>query len=100
MYHLARAYSLNGRAVEASKLLGGLADMGLGVEAAGDGDFGALRGAAGWTERARVLESNHPDYALPTTGVVVGDELFYVANTQIDRMGAGGRSDPGPNSAT
>jgi len=45
-------------------------------------------------ERARVLESNHPDYALPTTGAVVGDELFYVANTQIDRMGAGGQIRP------
>ncbi len=45
-------------------------------------------------ERARVLESNHPDYALPTTGVVVGDELFYVANTQIDRMGAAGQIRP------
>lgn len=45
--------------------------------------------------RARVLESNRPDYALPTTGVVVGDELFYVANTQIDRMGAGGQIRPG-----
>jgi DNA-binding beta-propeller fold protein YncE len=46
-------------------------------------------------ERSRVLESNHPDYALPTTGVVVGDELFYVANTQIDRMGEGGKLTPG-----
>ena len=46
-------------------------------------------------ERARVLESNRPDYALPTTGVVVGDELFYVANTQIDRMGAEGKIRPG-----
>ena len=46
-------------------------------------------------ERARVLESNRPDYALPTTGVVVGDELFYVANTQIDRMGTGGQLRPG-----
>jgi hypothetical protein len=45
-------------------------------------------------ERSRVLESNRPDYALPTTGVVVGDELFYVANTQIDRMGEGGRLKP------
>jgi hypothetical protein len=46
-------------------------------------------------ERARVLESNRPDYSLPTTGVVVGDELFYVANTQIDKMGAGGQIQPG-----
>lgn len=45
-------------------------------------------------ERAQVLESNRPDYALPTTGVVVGDELFYMANTHIDQMGEGGKLRP------
>jgi hypothetical protein len=50
-------------------------------------------------ERARVRESNRPDYALPTTGVV-GKELSYVANTQIDRMVARDKSDPVPNSET
>jgi hypothetical protein len=54
-----------------------------------------LDAAGGKAVRAEVLESNHPDYAVPTTGVVVGDELFYVANTQIDRMGAGGQLQPG-----
>jgi hypothetical protein len=54
-----------------------------------------LSADGGKAERARVLESNHPDYALPTTGVAVGDELFYVANTQIDRVGAGGQLQPG-----
>jgi hypothetical protein len=27
-------------------------------------------------ERARVIESNHPLYALPTTGVIVGEDFF------------------------
>jgi hypothetical protein len=32
--------------------------------------------------------------ALPTTGVIVGDDFFHVANTQIDSMGAGGQNPP------
>jgi sugar lactone lactonase YvrE len=55
----------------------------------------SLSADGGTAGTARVLESNHPDYARPTTGAVVGDELFYVANTQIDRMGAGGQIQPG-----
>jgi hypothetical protein len=54
-----------------------------------------LSADGGKAERSQVIESNHPDYALPTTGVVVGDQLFYVANTQIDRMAAGGQLAPG-----
>ncbi len=33
-----------------------------------------------------VLERARPDYAEPTLGVVVGDELFYVANSQWERF--------------
>jgi hypothetical protein len=29
-----------------------------------------------------VLDCNHPIYQWPTTGVVVGDAFFYVANSQ------------------
>lgn len=29
------------------------------------------------------LERNHPDFTLPTTGVIVGDTLYYVANTAV-----------------
>jgi hypothetical protein len=47
MFHLARAYSLNDRTAEASRLLGELAGMGLGVEAGGE-DFKPLHAAAGW----------------------------------------------------
>jgi hypothetical protein len=31
----------------------------------------------------QVLDVGHPDYAAPTTGVVVGDTLFYVATAQL-----------------
>ena len=33
-----------------------------------------------------VIERQHPAYELPTTGVVVGDSLFYVANSQVRRL--------------
>ena len=31
-----------------------------------------------------VLEMNHPLMSVPTTGVVVGDDFYYVANSQLD----------------
>ena len=37
-----------------------------------------------------VLERARPDYAEPTLGVVVGDELYYVANSQWERFGEDG----------
>ncbi|HUR93210.1 MAG TPA: hypothetical protein VMY76_01410 [Gemmatimonadales bacterium] len=36
--------------------------------------------------RAEVLERARPDYAEPTLGVVVGRELFYIANSQWERF--------------
>jgi hypothetical protein len=39
----------------------------------------------------RVLDAGHPDYATPTTGVVVGDTLFYVATAQLGAIRPGGR---------
>jgi hypothetical protein len=30
----------------------------------------------------RILESNHPDYAWPTLGVISGNSFFYIANSQ------------------
>ncbi len=41
-------------------------------------------------ETLEVLERARPDYAEPTLGVVVGDELFYVANSQWERFGEDG----------
>jgi hypothetical protein len=42
----------------------------------------------------RVLESGHPDYAVPTTGVLVGDTLFYIATAQLGAIRPGGRIAP------
>ncbi len=42
----------------------------------------------------RVLERGHADYAIPTTGVMVGDTLFYVATAQLDAIRPGGRVAP------
>jgi hypothetical protein len=41
-----------------------------------------------------VLERQHPDYDVPTTGVVVGDALVYVAGSQLNRQDANGRPLP------
>ncbi|MDF1506388.1 hypothetical protein PYV61_25770, partial [Roseisolibacter sp. H3M3-2] len=39
----------------------------------------------------RVLERFHPAHDTPTTGVVVGDTLVYVANSQVSSLDAAGR---------
>jgi sugar lactone lactonase YvrE len=44
--------------------------------------------APDWTaiRSSEVLDCNHPLYRKPTTGVVVGDTLFYIATSQFDRL--------------
>jgi sugar lactone lactonase YvrE len=42
----------------------------------------------------RVLDAGHPDYAIPTTGVLVGDTLFYVATAQLGAIRPGGKVAP------
>jgi sugar lactone lactonase YvrE len=42
----------------------------------------------------RILERGHPDHAIPTTGVMVGDTLFYVATAQLDAIRPGGQIAP------
>jgi YVTN family beta-propeller protein len=37
-------------------------------------------------ERVEVVEGDHPTFLQPTTGVVVGDELYYVANSQLQHF--------------
>jgi hypothetical protein len=37
-------------------------------------------------ERAEVLETYNPLFAIPTTGTLVGDSLFFVANPQLDKL--------------
>ena len=46
-----------------------------------DGRSAAVRITCG-----QVLERRHPVYEIPTTGAVVGDSLFYVANSQLRRL--------------
>jgi sugar lactone lactonase YvrE len=39
----------------------------------------------------RALETAHPAFDLPTTGAVVGDSFYYIANSQLDHLDASGR---------
>ncbi len=41
-----------------------------------------------------VLERNHPLYDIPTTGVLVGDDFFYIANGQFDAVRKDGTLKP------
>src|SRR5207344_2477067 len=41
-----------------------------------------------------LLERNHPSYDTPTTGVAVGDDLFYIAGSQLNRLDSTGRPLP------
>ncbi|MEP1097397.1 MAG: SMP-30/gluconolactonase/LRE family protein [Cyclobacteriaceae bacterium] len=40
--------------------------------------------------RIEVLEKNHPMMIVPTTGVLVGNELFYIANAQFESFNEDG----------
>jgi hypothetical protein len=35
---------------------------------------------------SEVLAARHPDFRAPTTGVIVGREFWFIANSQIDRL--------------
>ncbi len=41
-----------------------------------------------------ILESRNPAFAIPTTGVIVGSEFYYIANSLLDRLGPDGRLKP------
>jgi hypothetical protein len=41
-----------------------------------------------------VLERSHPDYSVPTCGAIVGDDLVYVAGSQLDRLDEKGQPLP------
>ncbi|MDC0720422.1 SMP-30/gluconolactonase/LRE family protein [Nannocystis bainbridge] len=62
---------------------------------AGGGRIVQLTLAAGLDRivAARVLEAGHPDFHIPTTGVLDGDSLVYIANSQL-RSFAGGQIFP------
>lgn len=44
--------------------------------------------------RVDVLEAGHPDFQIPTTGVLVGDALVYIANSQLRSFDADGNIFP------
>ena len=39
-----------------------------------------------------VLDANLPDHDMPTTGVVVGDGFYYIANSQMQPLHGPGRA--------
>lgn len=45
-----------------------------------------LNGAGDRVERARIVEAFNPLFDIPTTGALVGDELFYIANSQLRKL--------------
>jgi sugar lactone lactonase YvrE len=45
-------------------------------------------------ERAEVAESYNPLFEVPTTGTLVDGSLYFMANTQVDKLGAQGRMPP------
>lgn len=67
---------------------------------------GALVGIQGWRRNrvqrfalsadgtritnSKVVEANHPMFMNPTTGVVIGDELYYIANSQFGSISSRG----------
>jgi hypothetical protein len=42
----------------------------------------------------QVLDRDHPLYAIPTTGALVGDELYYIATAQFDAIDQDGNLAP------
>jgi hypothetical protein len=46
-------------------------------------------------ESLRVLESHNPQLRIPTTGAVVGSDLYYLANSQMESLGDDGQLAPG-----
>jgi len=44
--------------------------------------------------RAEVLEAYNPLFDVPTTGTIVGDSLYFVANTQLEKRNQQGAMPP------
>lgn len=53
-----------------------------------------LNSAMDRIERAQVLESYNPTFEVPTTGTLVNSSLYFMANTQVDKLGARGTMPP------
>jgi hypothetical protein len=54
----------------------------------------SLNSAMDQIERAEVLESYNPLFEVPTTGTLVEDSLYFMANTQVDKLTARGTMPP------
>ena len=46
-------------------------------------------------ERLAVLDTNNPLFDIPTTGCIVGDDFFFIGNSQIDKLSDEGTIRPG-----
>jgi sugar lactone lactonase YvrE len=46
-------------------------------------------------ESLRVLESHNPQFRIPTTGAIVGNDFYYLANSQLESLGDDGQLAPG-----
>lgn len=46
-------------------------------------------------ESLRVLESHNPQFRIPTTGAIVGNDFYYLANSQLESLRDDGRLTPG-----
>ncbi len=44
--------------------------------------------------KATILESNHPNHNIPTTGVIVGDDFYYIADSQLESFTQDGKIFP------
>lgn len=53
-----------------------------------------LNAAMDAIESAEILESRNPLFEIPTTGVVVGDSFFYIANSQLRSLDDQGKVRP------
>jgi hypothetical protein len=53
-----------------------------------------LNSAMDQIERAEVLESYNPLFEVPTTGTLVENSLYFMANTQVDKLTARGTMPP------
>ncbi|MGH9603337.1 MAG: SMP-30/gluconolactonase/LRE family protein [Terriglobales bacterium] len=43
---------------------------------------------------AEIIESGNPLFNVPTTLAIAGDDIYYMANTQLDALGPDGKLDP------
>ena len=64
-----------------------------------DGKLTAIQNALGATRiiqiseldseavKIKVLDNSHQSFDIPTTGVIIGHQFYYIANSQMTKMG-------------